>query len=177
MKPQPHTIKTEHLLLRPFRQSDLENVFGGLSHPEVIKYYGVNFTTLEATQEQMDWFKGHEQNGTGQWFAICSPDNRLFYGAIGLNDIKKEHKKGEIGFWLLPDYWGRGIITEAMLAICDYAFKQMNLHRIEAFVETENVNSKKVLQKFGFAHEGTMQGCEIKNGKFISIDIFAKLRG
>lgn len=177
MSLQPSTIQTDRLLLRLFRQSDQENVFQGLSHPEVIKYYGVSFSSLEATQEQMDWYRDHEQNGTGQWFAICSPDDKLFYGAIGLNDVKKEHRKGELGFWLLPDYWGKGIITEAMPAVCDYAFNQMNLHRIEAFVETKNRNSQKVLEKWGFAHEGTMQECEIKNGEFISIDIFAKLRG
>lgn len=177
MTTQPLSIKTERLLLRPFEQDDLENVFSGLSHPEVIRYYGVNFSTLEATQEQIDWFKNQEKSGTGQWFAICSSDNQVFYGAIGLNDVKKEHKKGEIGFWLLPEYWGKGIITEAMPPVCEYAFKQMDLHRIEAFVESENRDSKKVLQKFGFVHEGCMRDCEVKNGKFISLDIYARLRG
>ena len=46
-------LKTERLLLRQFADTDLENVFKGLSHPKVIKYYGVNYQTLEATKEQM----------------------------------------------------------------------------------------------------------------------------
>lgn len=47
------TIKIERLLLRQFANSDLENIFKGLSHPEIIKFYGVSFKTLEATKEQM----------------------------------------------------------------------------------------------------------------------------
>ena len=50
------TLKTENLLLRQFQQSDIENVFLGLSHPDIIKYYGVSYDTIEATQEQMTFF-------------------------------------------------------------------------------------------------------------------------
>lgn len=50
-------IKTERLLLRQFVASDIENVFKGLSHPDIIKYYGVSFDTLEATKEQMAFFR------------------------------------------------------------------------------------------------------------------------
>ena len=53
-------IQTPRLLLRPFVDSDLENVFKGLSHPAVIKHYGISFNSLEATQEQMDWFANLE---------------------------------------------------------------------------------------------------------------------
>jgi len=51
----------------------------------------------------------------------------------------------------------------------------MDLHRIEGFVETDNVNCKNAMKKLDFIHEGTMKDCEIKNGKFISLDIYAKL--
>lgn len=169
-------IKTDRLLLRKFEQADLHNVFKGLSHPDVIRYYGVHFDTVEAAQEQMDWFRDHEKNETGQWFAICSADNQFFYGAGGLNDVKKEHKKAEIGFWLLPDFWQQGIMTEAMPLICCYAFNHMDIHRIEGYVESDNLNCKKALKKLDFKHEGTMKDCEIKNGRFISLDIYSKLR-
>lgn len=176
MTTAPPTIQTTRLLLRKFEQADVHNVFKGLSHPDVINYYGVHFDTLEATQAQMDWFSSHEKNATGQWFAICSADNQVFYGAAGLNSIQKEHKKAEIGFWLLPDFWQQGIITEAVPLVCTYGFTHFNIHRIEAFVENDNLNCKKALHKLGFRHEGTMTDCEIKNGKFISLDIFSKLR-
>jgi len=165
------TIKTDRLLLREIVETDIENIFNGLSNPEVIKYYGISFETLEATKEQMAWFRDSKQN----WWAICSHDNQTFYGAGGLNNITSEHKKAEIGLWLLPEFWGRGIMKEVMPLICDFGFKELGLHRIEGFVESENKNCKGVMTKLDFEHEGTMKDCEIKNGKLISVDIYAKI--
>lgn len=166
-------IKTERLLLRQFIESDIENVFKGLSHPDITKYYGVSYNTLEDTKEQMKFFTDLEKNETGIWWAVCSLNNSTFYGAGGLNNLSKEHKKAEIGFWLLTDFWGHGIMTEAMPPICKYGFDKLGLHRIEGFVETENLKSKKAMDKLDFKHEGTMRDCEIKNGRFISLDIYA----
>ena len=169
-------IKTKRLLLRQFVESDLESVFKGLSHPDIIKYYGVSYQTLEDTKEQMTFFADLEKNETGIWWAVCSPDNKTFYGAGGLNSLSKEHKKAEIGFWLISEFWGDGIMKEAMLLICNYGFNSLGLHRIEGLVETENKNCKKAMAKLDFQHEGTMKDCEIKNGAFISLDIFAKVK-
>ncbi len=54
-------LKSERVILRQFKDTDLENVFIGLSHPEIIKYYGISFDTLEATKEQMTWFADLEK--------------------------------------------------------------------------------------------------------------------
>lgn len=169
-------IKTERLLLRQFVDSDLVNVFHGLSHPEVIKYYGVSYKSLEAAKKQIKFFADLERNERGIWWAVCSLDNKVFYGAGGLNSLSKEHKKAEVGFWLLCEYWNQGIMTEAMPLICNYGFDKLGLHRIEGFVETENKNCKKAMLKLNFQYEGTMHDCEIKNEQFISIDIYAKIK-
>ena len=66
-------------------------------------------------------------------------------------------------------------MNEAMPLLCDYGFDKLGLHRIEGIVETENINCKKAMSKLNFDLEGTMRECEIKNGKFISLDIYAKL--
>jgi ribosomal-protein-alanine N-acetyltransferase len=170
------TINTGRLLLRQFVESDIENVFKGLSHPKIIKHYGISFDSLESTKEQMTWFADLEKSGTGMWFAVCSLENKTFFGAGGLNNLSKEHKKAEIGFWLLPNYWGQGIMKEAMPQICNFGFNKLGLHRIEGFVEAENINCKNAMAKLDFKHEGTMKDCEIKSGKFISLDIYAKLK-
>lgn len=170
------TIRTERLLLRQFVEGDLESVYKGLSDPEIIKYYGVSYQTLEGTKKQMQFFEDLEKEGTGIWWAVCSADNNTFYGAGGLNSLSKEHKKAEIGFWLLTDFWGKGIMTEAIPLICNYGFDNLELHRIEGLVETENINCRKAMKKLDFIHEGTMNECEIKNGKFISLEIYAKLK-
>lgn len=99
-----------------------------------------------------------------------------FYGATGFNNLSREHKKAEIGFWLLPEFWSRGYVSEAVTAIMKYAFSSMDLHRIEAYVEVGNENSVKVLKTLGFLHEGRMRECEIKNVNYISVDIYAKLK-
>jgi ribosomal-protein-alanine N-acetyltransferase len=169
-------LRTTRLLLRPFVESDLNHVFKGLSLPEVVRYYGVNYQTLEDTRRQMEFFADLEQNGTGRWWAVCSPDNNTFYGAGGLNGLVAEHKKAEIGFWLLPAYWGMGFMNEALQRICAYGFEVLTLHRLEAFVESENTNCIHAVKKLGFRHEGTMRECEIKDGKWISLDIFSLLQ-
>lgn len=169
-------IRTERLLLRQFVDNDIENVFKGLSHPDIIKYYGVSFQTLKATKQQMTFFADLEKNETGIWWAICSANNKIFYGAGGLNSLNKEHKKAEIGFWLISDFWGNGIMKEAMPLICNYGFDNLGLHRIEGFVESKNKNCKNAMAKLDFQYEGTMKECEIKNGKFISLDIYAKVK-
>ncbi|MEM6265238.1 MAG: GNAT family protein [Bacteroidota bacterium] len=127
---------------------------------------------MDATQVQMTWY----EEPTQYWWAICSIDNQTFYGAGGLNDVSEVHKKAEIGLWLLPEHWGKGIMSEAMHCICNYGFDQLGLHRIEGFVESENQNCKKAMAKLDFTYEGTMKDCEIKNGRYISVDIYAKLR-
>lgn len=166
---------TNRLLLRKFQADDQQNVFRGLSHPEVIKYYGVNYKTLEDTKEQMEWFTSLEENGTGRWWAICSGDDKIFYGAIGINNLSTHHNKAELGYWLLPEFWGKGIIREAAEGVLKFVFGPAGLHRLEAFVEVGNENSEKLLQKLGFNYEGTMEDCEIKNGNYISVKIYARI--
>lgn len=170
------TIKTNKLLLRQFVESDLENVYKGLSDPDIIKYYGVSYKTVEETRKQMRFFEDLEKYGTGVWWAVCSPDNILFYGAGGLNSLSLEHRKAEIGFWLLKEFWGQGIMKAAMPVICEYGFEKLGLHRIEGFVEVENTNCKRAMDKLDFQHEGTMKDCEMKNGHFISLEIYAKIK-
>jgi ribosomal-protein-alanine N-acetyltransferase len=175
MKPTFPILHTERLLLRQFAEDDLENVFKGLSHPEIIKYYGISYQTLEESEEQLKFYKELEESKTGLYWAICSADNQTFMGAGGFNNLSQEHKKAEVGFWLLTDFWRKGIMSEAMPVICQYAFDILGLHRMDGFVETENTACKRAMEKLGFQHEGFMIDCEIKRGRFISLDIYAML--
>jgi ribosomal-protein-alanine N-acetyltransferase len=147
LKSEFPVIKTSRLLFRQFVQSDLEKVLEGLSHRDIIKYYGVSYDSLETTKQQIKFFADLEKDGTGIWWAIVSLDNKIFYGAGGLNSLSKEHKKAEIGFWLLPEFWGGGIMKEAMPIIFDYGFDKLGLHRIERLVESDNTNCKRAMAK------------------------------
>jgi ribosomal-protein-alanine N-acetyltransferase len=66
-------------------------------------------------------------------------------------------------------------VREILPVICSYGFKELQLHRIEAIVETENIRSKNIMMSSGFNYEGTLTECEFKNGRYISLDYFAKL--
>jgi len=162
--------------LRSITASDKEDIFLGLSNPEVIKYYGVSFETLEATEEQMIWFQDLEKNGTGKWWSIFNSKTGQFLGAGGFNDLNKKLKKAEIGFWLLPEFWSKGYMQEAMPLICDYGFNELRLNRIEGIVESENLNCKRAIEKLGFTLESTSRGNELKKGKLLSLDTYIKLK-
>ena len=176
MKKEFPILESDRVIIRQFQDSDVANVFVGLSHPDVIKYYGISFNSLEATQAQMAWFKQLEVDETGIWWAVCSKADGSFLGAGGFNEMDNQSKKAEIGFWLLPESWGVGYLTEVMPMIMHYGFNELDLHRIEGFVESNYYNCKKGLKKLQFVHEGTMKDCEIKNGAFISLDIYASSR-
>ncbi len=162
--------------LRSITTSDQEHVFLGLSNPEVIKYYGVSFETLEATEEQMIWFQNLEKNRTGIWWSIFNSETEQFLGAGGFNALNKDLKKAEIGFWLLPEFWNKGYMQEAMPLICDYGFIELGLNRIEGIVDSQNLNCKRAIEKLGFTLEITSRDSELKKGKLVSLDTYIKLK-
>ncbi len=171
MKREILSITTDRLLLREIVGADIQNIYAGLSNPLVVEFYGVSYDSLEATREQMAWY----ENASQVWWAIYSANGETFYGAGGLNDLSLTNKKAEVGLWLLPEFWGQGIMTEVMPLICSYGFDELGLHRIEGFVDSANQNCKRAMAKLDFEYEGTMRDCEIKNGKFVSVDIYARL--
>lgn len=173
---EPDHIPTSRLMLRSFVEDDIAFVFKGLSHPEVIRYYGVRYRTLEDTHIQMEWFDSLRKEGTGIWWLIADHEDQVAYGAIGINSIHPLHQKAELGFWLLPAYWGKGIVPEAGEAVIRYAFEKLKLHRLEALVETENEASKKVLRKLNFKYEGTMEECEWKDGGWINLEMYGRIQ-
>ncbi|THJ30684.1 GNAT family N-acetyltransferase [Lampropedia aestuarii] len=172
----PFEINTARLLLRPFTNADLDGVYQGLSDPKVVQHYGVSYSTLEETSEQMYWYQHIQQTGVGQWWCIClaSHPDRLI-GGCGLNDLQKEHRRAEIGYWLLPAFWHQGFATEAVAAMLEYAFQTMKLHRIGADVDLDNHTSANLLLRLGFTREGVRRGFEIKNAHPIDLQLFSLL--
>lgn len=169
-------MKTENYILREIEDSDKENIHKGLSNSDITKYYDVHFSTLEDTKEQMDWYRELKQNGTGIWWGIYAAADNEFCGAGGFNNLDKTHKKAEIGFWLLKDYWGKGILNEVMPKLFENGFTKLDLNRIEGFVTSDNTKCKKALEKINFTYEGTMRESEVKNEQNISVDIYSILK-
>ena len=169
-------MKTKDYYLKEVESSDIENIYKGLSDPDVTKYYAVHFPTIEATQIQMEWYSNLKKEGTGIWWGIYGAEDNEFRGAAGFNNLEKEHKKAEIGLWLLKEYWGNGILKEVMPILFEKGFVDLDLNRIEGYVFNENDKCKNALEKINFTCEGTMRACEIRNGKSMDVDIYSILK-
>ncbi|MDB5264185.1 MAG: ribosomal-protein-amino-adic N-acetyltransferase [Adhaeribacter sp.] len=178
-KPAPDfpLLTTEKLKLRQILPADQMQIFCALSNRQVIKYYGVEYHSYPDTGEQMNWYRELYQNKTGLWWAISLLGSDVLIGACGYYNWQAAHRRAELGYWLLPDYWRQGLMRDALQTIIPYGLNALNLHRIEAYVETENQASGQLLRRLGFQHEGTLQESEIKHGRFISLDIFAQRQG
>lgn len=168
-------LHTDRLLLREIIDTDIDKVFEGLSNPDVIQYFAISYATKEATLVQMKWYADMIAHDTGRCWAICSADNSEFYGVITLNFWNKNFRSAEMGYWIFPQYWKKGIVTEAATKAIEYGFKEMNLHRIKAESEDDNQGSIATLKKLGFKYEGTQRECEIKDGRFINLEMYALL--
>jgi ribosomal-protein-alanine N-acetyltransferase len=170
---QPQTTR---FLLKEITEEDIHNVHKGLSNPEVTRYYAVHFPTLEATREQMEWYADLKKNNTGIWWGIWSKETEEFVGAGGFNEWDNDNRKAEIGLWLLPEFWGQGILQEVMPCLFKEGFENLNLNRIEGFVDADNMKCRRALEKINFSYEGTMRQVEFKEEKFLDVAIYSILQ-
>lgn len=168
-------LQSERFLLQQILPDDQPFIFEGLSHPEVIPFYGVQYKTLEETRVQMVYYGQLWLSGKGTWWKLVDKTTFEKVGAIGFNDFDSVHLKCEIGYWLLPQFWGKGIITEVFKTVIQYLFTVKKVHRIEALIEVENKASCAVAERAGFVREGTLRDYEFKNGQFISLFLYSLL--
>lgn len=161
--------------LRGVTAADHAAVFAGLSDPQVIAHYGISYDTYESCQVQMDWYDSLVRDGSGEWLVVERRGDGRFLGCIGYNDRDAVHRRAEMGYWLLPEFWQQGYATEALRAFTAHVFATTDLHRLRAEVEEPNRASWALLERCGFTHEGTARDCEVKDGAFISLRIYSRL--
>ena len=165
-------LTTERFFLEQILPEDQQFIFEGLSHPDIIPFYGVRYESYEAAKKQMDWYEKSYNEGTGGPWKIIDKISGEKIGVVAYYKFDPQHRKAEVGFWIFPQYWNKGIATETLKAVIDYCQKEKSIHRLEAFVEDGNVASSRVLEKLGFTHEGRFRECEMKNGKFIDLNVY-----
>ncbi len=168
-------FKAGNFTLLPIDKTDLAFVFEGLSDPEVIRYYGVSFSSIEACEEQLAFYERMVKEETGAPWKIVDPESGQAMGVVAGYSYQPQHERIEIGFWLLKRYQGKGVLKEVMPAFLQELKTLFKLHRIEALVESENSASCKLLKATGFTEEGLLRDYEIKNGKRISLFVYSIL--
>lgn len=172
---EQQTLYTPRLVLRAVEDGDRQKVFEGFSNAEVTRYFDITYSTYESTSVQMEWYATNRKEESGYAWAVCDKTSGDVMGIFSLYFINKNHKRAELGYWLLPPYWNKGFATEAITAILNYAKKELNLHRISAEIEPANTASLKLLQKLGFKQDGTLRDYELKNGLFQDLEIWSVL--
>ena len=147
-------IETERLILRPFKQSDLHDFNEYASVPGVGEMAGwKHHETIEKTQEILDMFIKEDKT-----FAIVFKKNNKVIGSLGVEKYGLEDKLTEfngyygreIGYVLSKDYWGKGIMPEAVEAVISYLFNDLNLDFLTCGYYDFNNQSKRVQEKCGF---------------------------
>lgn len=128
--------------------------------------------TVNDARRWLDMVVGHTPETN---FAIAVADQAV--GGIGFtvqHDVAR--RSAEIGYWLGEQFWGRGITTEALVAVTDHAFSNYDVCRLYAYVFDWNCASARVLEKAGYAYEGRMKKSVTKDGQTIDQLMYAIVR-
>ncbi len=176
MKPFPK-LTTQRLVLRGPMEKDMQPMFDIHTDPDVMRYYGVKpYDTMEKSKKHLDWLTKLHREEIGLRWIITLKDEDTCIGDVGFYDWEKKHSRAEIGYILGKQYWGKGIMTEAIKAALDYGFNEMNLNRIQALIDPRNDASKRVAEKHGFQYEGTFRDYEYEYGGFIDLNMYSVLK-
>jgi len=169
-------IETERLLLDCITDEDVNEVFELRSNPETMKYIPRplvkdNDGALEHIKMIVDKINSNE----GINWGIRLKDNPKLLGIIGFYRLQPENYRAEIGYMILPEFHGKGIVPEAVNRLIKYGFEDLKLHSIEAVIAPENHASERVLQKCGFTKEAHFKESEFYEGKFLDKVIYSLL--
>jgi ribosomal-protein-alanine N-acetyltransferase len=170
-------LETPRLILREITMDDAEAMFRTYSDAEAMRYWGSPpHQSIDDTRRmiarQLDAFRLREGI---RWGITLKGESRLI-GSAGHWRLIKPHFRSEIGYELAPEYWGRGLMPEAVGAIVRFGFEHMGLHSIEAQIEPNNQASRRVLEKNGFIQEGYFRESFFDNGVFTDAAVFSLLK-
>lgn len=148
-------IVTPRLLLRGWRESDVEGMAAIYSDPEVVRF--LRPLDVEGTRQQLGRFADHwQEHGFGLW-AVEERESGRLIGRIGLmwhDDWTETPHDAEVGWTLDRFSWGRGLATEGGTASLGFGFEQRGMERIISIAHRENVASQRVMQKLTLQREG-----------------------
>lgn len=160
------------ITLREYKKSDIERLVLLANNYNVSRYL-VDTFPFPYTQQDADWWIkiGSKANGT---VAKVIESRGEFVGSVGITPQTgwKNHI-AEIGYWIGEAYWGKGITTEALKIMTDYAIAKLKFKKLFAPVLEPNIASMKVLEKCGYKLEGILVSEVLKNDKYFDIYHYA----
>ncbi len=148
-------LRTDRLLLREFREEDWPALHAVESLPEVALYQAFDARTPEESHAYvLGAIEGAGESPRDTYdMAIVLPETDRVVGRCGFAITDPDQREAVLWYTLHPDAWGKGITTEAARAVVDFAFRELNLHRIWAECDPRNPGSWRVLEKIGMRRE------------------------
>lgn len=149
-----------------------------LSIPDVTRFSNwPDDPTKQQAERYIRWMVKLHGSGKGCAWVIEESPSKAFVGLIRFNRIDKKWRFGEVGYEINPEFWGRGLMTEALRAVVSCGHRTFGLNRIEAWTLPGNGASDRVLEKAGFRYEGTLRQRAWFKGGFHDFRMFGRLAG
>jgi len=170
-------LSTPRLCLRELTIEDAEAVFRIRSDYEVTRYNtGLAYDRIDQARDLIQAIRAGYMDGAELRWGITLRNDPMVIGMCGFNYWVRHDRRASIGYDLARAYWGQGLMTEAVRAMVEFGFENMNLNRIEADADGRNPASARVLHKAGFKDEGIQHEQFYENGSFYDLHLFALLR-
>jgi RimJ/RimL family protein N-acetyltransferase len=168
-------IRTTRLLLRPYRAGDEAALVRNIDHAEIAR--GTATIPHPYTRADAEAYLARVAADAASWhLAITLADEPI--GGIGLmRRSGVERYTAEVGYWLTPRHWRRGIASEAAQALVERAFAATDVVRLEARVFAWNSASCHVLERTGFRLEARRRSAAVADGRLVDELLYARLRG
>ncbi|HSQ58847.1 MAG TPA: GNAT family N-acetyltransferase [Acidobacteriota bacterium] len=152
------TLETERLRLRHLTERDVPALFAVFSDPEVMRYWSSPPQQSEAEAARL-LEEIHEAFLTRRLFqwGVARREDDFVIGTATLFRWDRAHRRAEIGYAIARPSWGKGFASEAVRELIRFAFRELDLHRLEADADPRNAASLRVLERHGFRREGLLR--------------------
>jgi len=171
-------INTDRLLLRSFRYEDDDNMLAyWVSDPQIQKMYSepVYSTKAEVKGLLDKYISSYEKNDYYRW-AVIEKQSGICIGQIAIWLVDSKNHFCEIEYCIGSQFQRKGYCSEAVLAVRDFAFRSINMHKMQVCHKDGNLASKGVIQKCGFTYEGVLRDYFYMDGKYVSRLYYSMLR-
>jgi len=154
--------------------TDVEAIYAYRNAAAVTSGVG-GFSTGMSRADVLSWIDHHRTSRNTEVWVIADPETNEAVGHGGYYAIDYRRGKAELGLALAPSQHGRGQGGRCLAYLCDYAFKQLRLHRLETFNLATNGKIVTIKTGLGFALEGTMRDYQFKDGEYVDVNVMAIL--